>query len=80
MKTKKWQNLNKIFIKGKVRYNFLFKKDFDMIITFTPKDTIVNIECDNLFKLPFKIGDNLSLLKEWVSENKYTIYCEINRY
>lgn len=69
--------LNHLFIVGKIKGGFLRKsKDFEVQIYYTPlKKTIVEIipigiELD---KLPFKLGDDISVARNWCKVNGHEI-------
>lgn len=69
--------LNHLFIVGKTKGGLFRKaKDFEVQIYYTPlKGKIIEMKLDGIEqdKLPFKVGDNVSVAREWCSSNGYTI-------
>jgi hypothetical protein len=71
--------INKIMVEGKTKPG-LFKKskDFEVHIYYTPiKKKIFNITIsgidDNELNLPFKVGDDLSIVTKWIDDNNYVV-------
>lgn len=81
------KNLNLLEIKGCVKGGFLKRSiGFDIIVYFTPvKKSILEVVCecidinDERLGFNFKLGDNISLVRQWVIKNNFIITCEIDR-
>lgn len=75
--------MSQLDIVGTTKSGFFKKpKDFEIQVYYTPVKKIVtgisplNIDIANL---PFKKGDHIDVVKDWVKENGYKIEIEINR-
>jgi hypothetical protein len=71
-----YKMLNKLVITGEHKYGFFSKKKpFEIIIYYTPlKGKIMDIFSNNSeIELPFKQGDNISIVREWYKFNNYHI-------
>ncbi len=85
---KKWRNLNRLYIKGKVKNGFFRKsKDFELVIFFTGlKKLIVDVQSDDIsitdrnLNIDFGIGDHIDKAREWCNKNGHEIDHEINRF
>lgn len=67
--------LNKLVVVGEYRPGFFFaKKKFSIIVYYTPmKKKIIDIITDDVINMPFKRGDNISVVREWIKSNNYEI-------
>jgi hypothetical protein len=61
-------------------------KPFELHIYYTPLKQIIldmkfysEINLEQL-NIPFKLGDNIQLAKDWVEKNKYEITFDLNRF
>jgi hypothetical protein len=61
-------------------------KPFELHIYYTPVKQIIidmkfysEIDLDQL-NIPFKLGDDIQLVKDWVEKNKYEITFDLNRF
>jgi hypothetical protein len=61
-------------------------KPFELHIYYTPLKQIIldmkfysEINLEQL-NIPFKLGDNIQLVKDWVEKNKYEITFDLNRF
>jgi hypothetical protein len=74
-------------VKGSTKKTFFQKPvEFGLIIHYTPlKNIIVDIATENIniydkrLNIDFKIGDHISVVRDWVERNGYKIVIEINR-
>ena len=82
-----FRSFNRIQIEGEIKRGILLRpKYFEIIVYFTPvKKTIFDIYTrsvdinDKRLKLDFKIGDNISKAKDWVTKNGHEITFEKNK-
>lgn len=71
-----YKMLNQLVIVGEYKPGFFSsKKSFELIIYYTPlKGKIMDIISDNTdFDTPFKQGDSISDVREWIKKNNYQI-------
>ena len=67
--------LNQLVVIGEYRLGFFSrKKKFSVTIYYTPiKQKILSIISNNIEDLPFKRGDNISAVRDWVKANNYEV-------
>lgn len=75
MKPTYYNMLNKLVVVGEYKPGFFFaKKKFNITIYYTPmRGKIIDIVSDDTIKIPFSKGDNISVVREWVTSNGYEI-------
>ena len=79
--------MNHLAVEGNYKGWMLGKsKPFELHIYYTPLKQIIldmkfysEIDLDQL-NIPFKLGDNIQLAKDWVEKNKYEITFDLNRF
>ena len=87
MSERRFRGLNQIVIVGKTKKSFFVpSKNFELQIFFTPgKKVILQIISkdidihDKRLNVNFKVGDSITLVKNWVEKNGYEIIAEIER-
>ena len=81
------RSMNHLIVEGNYKGWALGKsKPFELHIYYTPVKQIIldmkfysEIDLDQL-NIPFKMGDNIQLAKDWVEKNKYEITFDLNRF
>ena len=81
------RSMNHLIVEGNYKGWVLGKsKPFELHIYYTPLKQIIldmkfysEIDLDQL-NIPFKMGDNIQLVKDWVEKNKYEITSDLNRF
>jgi len=81
------RSMNHLIVEGNYKGWALGKsKPFELHIYYTPLKQIIldmkfysEIDLDQL-NIPFKMGDNIQLAKDWVEKNKYEITFDLNRF
>ena len=81
------RSMNHLIVEGNYKGWALGKsKPFELHVYYTPVKQIIidmkfysEIDLDQL-NIPFKLGDNIQLAKDWVEKNKYEITFDLNRF
>ena len=81
------RSMNHLIVEGNYKGWALGKsKPFELHVYYTPVKQIIldmkfysEIDLDQL-NIPFKMGDNIQLAKDWVEKNKYEITFDLNRF